>query len=159
MSCRIHLINGARFISPGCGLLHPAESLTLLLLNLRIVMRLSVSPDLPTFLDLDPSPAFAFFFSLNFSALTMRSLFDRYPGMRQILTDLRYEVRLDKCPGLGELQFVTVSSCLPSFRPADEFLLMATRFSGAPAFIELVDTEAVPALQDPLRSRLEQFLR
>lgn len=89
----------------------------------------------------------------------MRSLFDRYPSMRQILTDLRYEVRLDKCPGLGELQFVTVSSCLPSFRPADEFLLMATRFSGAPAFIELVDTEAVQTLQDPLRSRLEQFLR
>lgn len=42
---------------------------------------------------------------------------------------------------------------------ADELILMATRFSGAPAFIELVNTEAVPALQDPLKSCLEQFLR
>jgi hypothetical protein len=91
-------------------------------------------------------------------ALAMCSLFERYPGMRQLLNDLRYEIRLEKCPGLGDLQFVTISSCLPSFRPTDELILMATRFSGVPAFIELIDTDSVQTLQDPLRARLEQFL-
>jgi hypothetical protein len=93
------------------------------------------------------------------SALIMRLLFDRYPGIPKLLTDLRYEVRLSKAPGLGELLLVTVNSCLPSFRPADELILMATRFSGVPAFIELVDTEAVHLLQDPLGLQIERLLQ
>ena len=93
------------------------------------------------------------------NALVMRFMFDRYPGIPQLLTDLRYDVRVEKCQGLGELPFVTISSCLPSFRPADELILTATRFSGVPAFIELLDVGAVPALQDPLTLHVERMLR
>jgi hypothetical protein len=93
------------------------------------------------------------------NVLMMGLLLDKFPGLSQLLTDLRYEVRREKCPGLGDLPLVTVSSCLSSFRPADDLILMATRFSGVPAFIELVDTDAVPTLQDPLKLRIEQMLR
>jgi hypothetical protein len=93
------------------------------------------------------------------NALVMRFMFDRYPGIPQLLTDLRYDVRIEKCPGLGELPFVTISSCLSSFRPADELILTAARFSGVPAFIELINVDAVPTLQDPLKLHIERMLR
>jgi hypothetical protein len=92
------------------------------------------------------------------NALVMRFMFDRYPGIPQLLTDLRYEVRIEKAQGLGELPFVTVSACLPSFRPADDLILTATRFSGVPAFIELLNVDAVPTLQDPLKLHIERML-
>jgi hypothetical protein len=44
---------------------------------------------------------------------------------------------------------------LPSFRPSDELLLTAVRISGVPAFIELIDINAVRSLEDPLRLRIE----
>jgi hypothetical protein len=93
------------------------------------------------------------------NALVMHSFLARYPGIARLLTDLRYEVQVDRCPGLGALPFVTISSCLPSFRPADNLILMATRFSGVPTFIELIDVEAVHTLQDPLKPWIEEMLR
>lgn len=93
------------------------------------------------------------------NALVMRLLFERYPGIPQLLTDLRYEVRIEKCPGLGELPFVTVSACIPSFRPVDDLILAATRFSGVPAFIELINIDTIPVLQDPLKLHIERMLQ
>ncbi len=92
------------------------------------------------------------------NALVMRAMFDRYPGIPQLLTDLRYEVRIEKCPGLGELPFVTVGACIPSFRPADDLILTATQFSGVPAFIELINVDTIPVLQDPLKLHIERML-
>jgi hypothetical protein len=37
--------------------------------------------------------------------------------------------------------------------------MAATRFSGIPAFIELVDTEATANLPDPLKARLQEVVR
>jgi hypothetical protein len=47
---------------------------------------------------------------------------------------------------------------VPSFRPSDEVILAATRFSGVPAFIELIDVEAARMLPDPLKARIEEIL-
>jgi hypothetical protein len=96
-------------------------------------------------------------FAVN--ALVMHFMFTRYPGITQLLTDLRYRIHTDKAPGLGELPLVTITSCLPSFRPADDLILTATRFSGVPAFIELIDLDALHTLQDPLKLRIEEMLR
>jgi hypothetical protein len=93
------------------------------------------------------------------NALVMNLFLARHPGIAQLLADLRYQVQVDKCPGLGALPFVTVSACLPSFRPADNLILMATRFSGVLDFVELIEIDAVHALQDPLKPRIEELLR
>jgi hypothetical protein len=53
---------------------------------------------------------------------------------------------------------VVISSCVPSFRPSDELVLATTRLSGVPAFIELIDTDAIHGMQDPLKPRLEELL-
>jgi hypothetical protein len=93
------------------------------------------------------------------NALVMYLFLGKYPGIAQLLGDLRYQVHVDTCPGLGALPFVSVSACVPSFRPADNLILMATRFSGVSNFVELIDVDAVHSMQDPLKPRIEELLR
>lgn len=91
------------------------------------------------------------------NALMIQSVLAKYPGIAQLLKDLRYEIQLDRCPGLGDLPFVTISACLPSFRPSDDIILAAIRLSGVPAFIELIDISAVDFIEDPLKSRIKEM--
>jgi len=42
---------------------------------------------------------------------------------------------------------------------ADDLILAATTFSGIPAFVELIDTDATARLQDPLKTRLQELVR
>jgi hypothetical protein len=93
------------------------------------------------------------------NALVMHAVLAKFPGITQLLTDLRYEIRTETTASLGDLPLVTIRSCLPSFRPADSLILAATRLSGVPAFIELIDIDAVHHLQDPLKLRIEEILR
>ena len=60
--------------------------------------------------------------------------------------------------GLGEAPLVTLGASLSSFKPDDEMILSATRFSGVPAFIELLDVPAIDQLDDPLREQVKQAL-
>lgn len=92
------------------------------------------------------------------SALVMQAVLAKFPGITQLLTDLRYEIRTQKSPSLGELPLVTIRSCLPSFRPPDTLILAATRLSGVPAFIELIDLNALHTLPDPLKLQIEKML-
>jgi hypothetical protein len=91
--------------------------------------------------------------------LVMQAMLVKFPGITQLLTDLRYEIRTEKSASFGELPLVTLRSCLTSFRPVDNLILAATRLSGVPAFIELIDIDAVHSLSDPLRLRIEDLLR
>src|SRR5262245_39142033 len=93
------------------------------------------------------------------NALVMHAMLAKFPGITQLLSDLRYDIRTEKSPSLGELLLVTIRSCLPSFRPADSLILAATRLSGIPGFIELLDIDAVHSLPDPLRLRIEELLQ
>jgi hypothetical protein len=93
------------------------------------------------------------------AALAIESVLEKFPGLVRLLRDLRYEVQVEKCPALGDLPLVVVSACVPSFRPSDELVLATTRLSGVPAFIELIDLDAIQRMQDPLKPRLEEMLR
>jgi hypothetical protein len=92
------------------------------------------------------------------NALVFQLLLDRYPEIQALLADLRYRIEVDTCDGLGQLPVVTISSALPSFRPTDDLIATATSFSGVPAFIELLRTEAVATLEDPLKTKIEAIL-
>ena len=92
------------------------------------------------------------------NALVMHAMLAKFQGIAQLLTDLRYDIQTEKSPALGDLPLVTIRSCLPSFRPADNLMLTAIRFSGVPAFIELIDVEALRTLPDPLKLRIEKIL-
>ena len=96
-------------------------------------------------------------FAVN--ALVMQAVLARTPGLVELFRDLRFEVRTEFFPDTGKLPFVVVTSLLPSFRPADDLILAATEFSGVPAFIELIDPEAVLTLPDPLRTAIDALLK
>jgi len=93
------------------------------------------------------------------NALVMNQVIAKNPGLVHLFADLRYEIKMDFSPELGRLPLVTITSCLPSFRPADDLIIAATGFSGVPAFIELLDLGAVRNLQDPLKQRIEAMLQ
>jgi hypothetical protein len=92
------------------------------------------------------------------NALVMQLLMKSQPNLVQLLAALRYQVDMKSLPGLGALSFVTITAPLTSFRPADDVLLMATRFSGVPAFVELISLESIENFEDPLRTQLQQAL-
>ena len=91
------------------------------------------------------------------NALAFQVVLGRNPSVGQLLGDLRYESSVKPIPGIDKLPMTVLSIPLPSFRPADELLLTAIRISGVPAFIELIDINAVRSLEDPLRMRIEEL--
>ncbi len=96
-------------------------------------------------------------FAVN--ALVLQLTLNHNSGLRQLFRDLRYELNTETPPDLKGLPLLTVTSCLTSFRPADDLILAATAFSGVPAFIELIDLVAVQAPKDILKAKLDELIR
>ena len=93
------------------------------------------------------------------NALVLQLMLSHSPGLGQLFQDLRYELATQTPPELKGLPVVTITSCLASFRPADDLIQAATAFSGISAFIELLDLDAVKSPKDALREKLEELLR
>jgi len=93
------------------------------------------------------------------NALVTQLAISHAAGLGALLTDLRYQLQTEYAPDLPKLPLTTITFGLPSFRPPDDLILAATGFSGIPAFIELIDTDAASRLQDPLKARLQELVR
>jgi hypothetical protein len=93
------------------------------------------------------------------NALVLQLVLNRNPGLVQLFHDLRYELKTHNSTELKGLPLVTITSHLASFRPADDLIAAATAFSGVPAFIELLDLEALRQPVDPFQVRLEALLK
>lgn len=92
------------------------------------------------------------------NALALQAVLRFTPGLAQLFADLRYELKTEPLPEFKGLPLVTVTSCLESFRPADDMITAATAFSGVPAFVELLDIEASKNPRDLLKERIEQLV-
>jgi hypothetical protein len=93
------------------------------------------------------------------NALVMQVAIARNPGLAELMDGLHYRLQTEAFPGLDRLPLVTLTSPLPSFRPSDDVIREATGFSGVPAFIELLDIEAIRQLRDPLREQIDRLLQ
>jgi hypothetical protein len=93
------------------------------------------------------------------NALVAQLLVTHTPGLAALFADLRYDVQTHPAPDLPKLPLTTMTSGLPSFRPSDDLIFGATSFSGVPAFVELIDIDAIEGLEDPLKARLRERLR
>jgi hypothetical protein len=93
------------------------------------------------------------------NALVMQVAIARNPGLAELMDGLHYHLQTEAFPGLDRLPLVTLTSPLPSFRPSDDVIREATGFSGVPAFIELLDIEAIRQLRDPLREQIDRLLQ
>jgi hypothetical protein len=84
-------------------------------------------------------------------AIALRILLETHPGISALFADLGFDLIVEANPSLGPLPIVSIRSAVPSFRPADDLVLTAMRFSGVPAFIELIadaDLRAIEASGD-----------
>jgi len=93
------------------------------------------------------------------NALVLQLVLSRNLGLTQLFEDLRYELKTNTPSDLKGLPVVTITSCLTSFRPADDLILAATAFSGVPAFIELIILDAAQTPRDTLKERLEEMMK
>ena len=89
------------------------------------------------------------------SAIALDMMLEQQPGIVQLLSELRYEIKVGTASGFGSLPLVTIAACLPSFRPSDDLIRTATQFSGVAAFIELLDLDAISRIKDPVKERIE----
>jgi hypothetical protein len=92
-------------------------------------------------------------------ACLMYQLFTKIPAITEILTGLRYKVEIKKSPQLGELPFVTISAPFRTFRPNDKLVAMASGLAGGASFAEIVETDSVWNLSDPLRDEALEILK
>ncbi|MGI8742124.1 MAG: hypothetical protein ACR2NN_06065 [Bryobacteraceae bacterium] len=104
--------------------------------------------------DRDPDSVRAFVLR----ACLMNLLFAKQPALPALFEGLRYRVEVRKQPQLGDLPLVTLSAPIPTVRPADDVLLMATGISGRTAFQEIIDVNAARGLADPFREQLAPML-
>jgi hypothetical protein len=93
------------------------------------------------------------------NALVTQLTVNHAAGLGALFADLRYQLQTEYSSDLPKLPLTTITFGLPSFRPADDLILAATTFSGIPAFIELIDTDAAARMPDPLKSRLQELVR
>jgi hypothetical protein len=93
------------------------------------------------------------------NALVTQLTINHAAGLGALFADLRYQLQTEYSPDLPKLPLTTITFGLPSFRPTNDLILAATTFSGIPAFIELIDTDAAARLPDPLRARLQELVR
>lgn len=91
-------------------------------------------------------------------ALLLKLVVQKSPRVVQLMKVLRFDFEIEPSEELYGLPLVTVRFALPSFRPDDSLLIKAANLSGIPAFIELVDMEAVRAMTDPLKAELEKII-
>lgn len=76
----------------------------------------------------------------------------------ELLTDLRYRVEIRELSDLGDMPVVMVTAPLETFLPADEFILQVTQLSGISAFQEIVSSEAIGGIPDPLKNTLRSLV-
>jgi hypothetical protein len=92
------------------------------------------------------------------SAIALDMMLEQRPEIVRLLSELRYEIKVGTASGFGNLPLVTVTACLPSFRPSDDLIRTAIQFSGVSAFIELLDLDAISRIKDPMKERIESIL-
>jgi hypothetical protein len=90
--------------------------------------------------------------------LCMGILLEQFPELKNLLQDLRYNVETHEIDDLGRLPVVILTVPLQTFLPSDEFITQVTQLSGIPAFQEIIDSDAMKNMEDPLKNTLKQYL-
>jgi len=92
-------------------------------------------------------------------ACLMQQLFAKLPTLTDLLTGLRFKVEVRKSPQLAELPLVTVSAPFRTFRPPDQLVSLASGLAGGASFAEILETDSVWNLSDPLRDEALEIVK
>lgn len=92
-------------------------------------------------------------------ACLMHLHFARFPGIAELLSDLRYRVQVRYSPETGDLPLVTISAPFSTLRPPDNLVTVASGLAGGASFAEVLDLGTAQNLQDPLREQVRAIFR
>jgi hypothetical protein len=93
------------------------------------------------------------------NALVLQTVLKFNPGLPQLFAALRYDLHVEAPAEFKGIPVLSVASCLQTFRPADDLISTATAFSGVPAFVELLDLDAVRNPRDILKETIDALLQ
>ena len=75
----------------------------------------------------------------------------KFTELRKLITDLRYEVEIEKNDDLGGLPVVVMTTPIKTFLPTDDYINQVTQLSGVPVFHEIINPESIETLNDPFQ--------
>lgn len=87
--------------------------------------------------------------------LVMYMLAQRRPGFAPIMDALRFAVSSERNSEFAGLPFVYLSAPIKTMRPSDAVILQSTQLSGATSFEEVIESDSMPPLADPLQRELD----
>ena len=89
----------------------------------------------------------------------MRSMLNRYGGVVSLLQALRWDVRNESLPDIPGLPLATLSAPLRSVLPPENVVIESTELSGMALFEEVVDSECLSQIPDPLAQKVKGILQ
>ena len=93
-------------------------------------------------------------FKFVVSYLILHVVINNQTGILHLLESLRFPVTTVKMPEFGSLPITRIGPPVGTTRPADKVIIESAEITGVDAFEELVKTDDVSRLKDPLRERL-----
>jgi hypothetical protein len=91
--------------------------------------------------------------------LMLHVVLTRQPGVARILQELRCPLSTGRLEGCGDLPITYVSAAVTTVRPPDDVLIENTEISGMDVFEEVLKTDDLLALRDPLKERLIELAK
>ncbi len=96
-------------------------------------------------------------FVLHF--LLVEHVFTRQPGIKEMLSALRFPVVVERRPEFGGLPITCVTTAVSTYRPDDEVIIETTEISGSEEFEEFVNVADITGLKDGFREKLVELVR
>jgi hypothetical protein len=91
--------------------------------------------------------------------LVMSLALSRAPGLSKLMADLHFTLGSEKFPDFGPLPVPCIRSVIQTLRPPDDVLIEHTEIAGTDTFEEVVNTDDIAALRDPVRDRLLELTK
>lgn len=91
--------------------------------------------------------------------LMMNTVIAKQPGLAQILEALHFPLNTERLEEFGDLPVTYISADVTTSRPPDDVIIESTEISGMNVFEEVVNTQDVAALRDPLKERLVELMK
>jgi hypothetical protein len=91
--------------------------------------------------------------------LMLHVVLTRQPGVAKVLRDLHFAVSAGQLEGCGSLPITYLTAAVTTLRPPDAVIIENTEVSGMDVFEEVIQTDDVIALRDPLQVRLLELAK
>jgi hypothetical protein len=86
--------------------------------------------------------------------VVMSLALSRAPGLSKLLADLHFTLGSEKFAEFGALPVPCVRSVIETLRPPDDVLIEHTEIAGTDTFEEVINTDHITGLVDPIRDKL-----